>query len=301
MQHAGNLHYDTATLIDQGQRERQEDAVIADFPSGSPVGLLVLADGMGGHDAGDVASKIVVTEVFSELKLQSGNPGDLEKRIGDVLQNAMLGANECVGMYSQTKLDDFVMGATLLATVLIENRLFWVSVGDSPLYLLRRNHLRRLNDEHAIGSQIDYLVDSGQMRRDEALSYPDQNCLTSVIVGGEIPQVDCPADPLQLIEGDILIAASDGVLVLSDDQIAEIVQQNRGRSAQMIGNALMQAVMAADDPTQDNVSFGVVKVSHKNRQTQPQDDDLEQHRTIRRRQGNVTIVASISGKASAAG
>ncbi|MDU8927839.1 SpoIIE family protein phosphatase [Alisedimentitalea sp. MJ-SS2] len=301
MLHAGNLQFDTATLINQGRRERQEDAVIADFPSGSPVGLMVLADGMGGHDAGDVASKIVVTEVFSELKLQSGNPGDLEDRIGDVLHGAMHGANECVGLYSQTKVDDFVMGATLLATVLIENRLFWVSVGDSPLFLLRRNELRRLNDEHAVGSQIDYLVETGQMRRDEALTYPDQNCLTSVIVGGEIPQVDCPAAPLQLIEGDILIAASDGVLVLSDERIAEIARAERRHSAQRIADALMSEIIEADDPSQDNVSFGIVKVSRRNKAIPPQDEDPAQCRTLSSRQGNVTIVATISGTASAAG
>ncbi|MCP5039264.1 MAG: serine/threonine-protein phosphatase [Rhodobacteraceae bacterium] len=262
MLYAGKLKYDTATAISLGRREQQEDAIITDFPAGSGMGIVVLADGMGGHAAGDVASKIVVTEVFSELKLQSGDSSRMERRMGDILQDAAYGANECVGEYSSRKTDDAVMGATLLAPVIIEDRLFWISVGDSPLYLLRDGGLVRLNEDHAIGSQIEYLVGNGLMRREEALSYPDQNCLTSVIFGADIPQIDCPSEPFQLAAGDIVIAASDGLLVLVEERIAEIISPLQSQSAQEIGAQLMRAIEAEDDPFQDNVSFCVIKVLH---------------------------------------
>lgn len=267
MPRGGDFRYDAATVISLGQRERQEDAVIADFPVGNSLGFAVLADGMGGHSAGDIASKIVVTEVFSELKLQSGNTVDLEHRIANVLLNAALGANECIGQFSNQRNDARTMGATLLAPVFIEGRLFWISVGDSPLFLVRNGILSRLNADHAIGSQLDYLVKNGLMRREDVLNFPDQNCLTSVIGGREIPQIDCPTHPLQLMDGDVLIAASDGLLTLTQDEIADVVHNARSLPAGEIGSALLHVIEALDDPYQDNVSICVVKVTREHPRT----------------------------------
>jgi len=81
---SADLQYDVASAISLGKRDVQEDAIICDFPLGSELGFAVLADGMGGHAAGDIASKIVVTEVFSELKLQSGDPKGME---GDIAED----------------------------------------------------------------------------------------------------------------------------------------------------------------------------------------------------------------------
>ncbi|MEZ5715807.1 MAG: protein phosphatase 2C domain-containing protein [Paracoccaceae bacterium] len=300
MQSTGELGYDTATVISQGRRERQEDAVISDFPTGSGMGFVVLADGMGGHSAGDVASKIVVTEVFSELKLQTGDIEAMERNIGDILRGAAFGANECVGLYSAEKSDDHLMGATLLAPVLIGDRLFWISVGDSPLYLMRDGALTRLNDDHAVGSQVEYLVASGLMRRDEAVNHPEPNSLTSVLVGQDIPQIDCPAEPFRLAAGDILIAASDGLLVLSDEQIARTLRPLRDSSAEAIGAALMGAIEAADDPHQDNVTLGIVKVQDRAVPGRASIGDALQPKVLRRDLGGVTIVAKVSNRAASA-
>lgn len=300
MQPTGKLGYDTATVVNQGRRERQEDAVISDFPMGSGMGFVVLADGMGGHAAGDVASKIVVTEVFSELKLQTGDVEAMERDIGGILRGAAMGANECVGIYSAEKSEDHLMGATLLAPVLIGDRLFWISVGDSPLYLMRDGTLTRLNDDHAVGSQVDYLVESGLMQRDEAVNHPEPNSLTSVLVGRDIPQIDCPAKPFQLAEGDILIAASDGLLVLSDDQIARTLRPLQEASAEAIGAGLMAAIKAADDPYQDNVTLGIVKVRNRDAPERASVGDALQPKVLRRDLGGVTIVAKVSNRAASA-
>jgi len=88
--------YDVASALCQGGRDYQEDAIVTDFPFGSDSGVVVLADGMGGHAAGDVASKIVVTEVFSELKFQSANFHEFEKDIPGMMTSAAAGANACV-------------------------------------------------------------------------------------------------------------------------------------------------------------------------------------------------------------
>lgn len=305
MQQTADFRYDAATVINQGRRERQEDAIIADFPAGGGMGFVVLADGMGGHAAGDVASKIVVTEVFSELKLQSGDAEGLEERICEVLRDAADGANQCVGHYASDKGGDQLMGATLLAPVLIGNRLFWISVGDSPFYLLRGGRLTRLNEDHALGAQIDYLVAQGLMRRDEAMNHPDQNSLTSVLVGYEIPQIDCPSEPFELTEGDVLIAASDGLLALSEDELARVLIPLRDSPADEIGAALMRAVEEADDPHQDNLAFCVIRVLGRERPTLPCEtgnvDNTLRRQVLRRSIGGVTIVAKVTSRAKAAG
>lgn len=255
-----DLSYDTAMSIDIGRRERQEDALASDFPSGQPFGFVVLADGMGGHAAGDMASKIVVTEVFSELKLRSSDVDQLEHSIGEVLKGAAHHANSCLGQYAHEHIKSEGMGSTLLAPVLVEDRLYWVSVGDSPLYLFRDGSLTRLNENHALCSQIDYLVSSGIMDREEAQSYPDQSCLTSVLIGGEIAQLDCPASPLMLKEGDILIAASDGLQFISEDQIEGVLRFQQKSTAEQIGAALTKEIQKLDDPDQDNLSICVIKL-----------------------------------------
>lgn len=304
MRRLADVLYDASMVIEQGRRSRQEDAIVSDFPAGNGFGFVVLADGMGGHAAGDMASKIVVTEVFSELKMQSGDPKDLEARIGDILCAAARSANDCIGHYSSQSRDSAGMGATLLAPVLMEDRLYWISVGDSPLYLFRDGNLQRLNEIHSVMTQIDYLVDSGMMAREEAVNHPDQQCLTSVLIGCEIPQIDCRAVPVRLEHGDILIAASDGLQVLGDERIEELLRFTRQQGAAQIAEGLLQDIARQDDPEQDNVSFCVVKILRQSEMAEaadPPEAPATRHQLHRGRKGSVTILARVSRAREVAG
>ncbi|WP_371224877.1 PP2C family protein-serine/threonine phosphatase [Roseovarius sp. 2305UL8-3] len=289
-----DLTYDTAMSIEIGRRDRQEDALASDFQSGQAFGFVVLADGMGGHAAGDMASKIVVTEVFSELKLRSGDPDLLEPCIGEVLKGAAIHANKCLGHYAREHSESDGMGATLLAPVLVEDRLYWVSVGDSPLYLFRDGILTRLNENHALSSQIEYLVSAGIMDREEALSYPDQTCLTSVLIGGDIAQVDCPAMPLHLKENDILIAASDGLQFISEDQIEGVLRFQQKSTAEQISTALTKEIQKLDDPHQDNLSMCVIKLLGSGQEVIPQDDLGTVTRSSNGKNESITIIARVT-------
>lgn len=293
MRPAADLIYDTAMTMDIGRRDRQEDALASDFPSDQAFGFVVLADGMGGHAAGDMASKIVVTEVFSELKLQSGDPKLLEPVLRDVLRASALHANNCLAHYAHAHSDATGLGSTLLAPVLIEDRLYWVSVGDSPLYLFRDDVLTQVNENHAVCSQIDFLVSSGIMRREEALSYPDQSCLTSVLVGGDIAQIDCPAEPLIVKEGDILIAASDGIQFLSEDQISGVLRFRRTSRAEEIAAALIREIRLLDDPCQDNSSLCVIKILRRGIRSVSPDTSEPEARSRSGGMERITIMARI--------
>jgi len=256
------MYYDVATAISQGKRDYQEDAVVADFAVGVPYGFAVLADGMGGHAAGDVASKIVVTEVFSELKFQSSDRVGLEENFNTTLLDVVNSANLCIDAHVRENPAHKGMGATVVAPVVFEDRLYWISVGDSPLFLARDDKLEQLNADHSMAPQIDLMVSSGQIDQETALNHPDRNALTSVLMGRDIPSIDCAARPTALQVGDIIIAASDGLQYLTDDQIEAVVAGHKRRTASEIARAILRAVETLNDPDQDNTSVVIIKCGH---------------------------------------
>jgi protein phosphatase len=252
--------YDAASAISRGRRAHQEDAMASDFPIGTGAGFAVVADGMGGHAAGDVASKIAVTEVFSELKLQAEDPGAGGGDLPVILRAAAATANACIGGHAATHAETRGMGTTLLAVALRGAQLHWLSVGDSPLYLFREGRLRRINEDHSMAPQIDLMVESGLLSPEDGRDHPDRNCLTSVIAGQEIPRIDCPAEPFTLRPGDVLVLASDGLQFLEDDEIAAILRRRSGAPSARIAAELMQALEVLADPDQDNAALTVIQL-----------------------------------------
>jgi len=258
-------HYDAATALTQGRRDLQEDAIAAHFPAGAGLGYVVLADGMGGHAAGDVASKIVVQEVFRALQSYAEDPKQLERNIAAVLGSALDRANGQIARHAWGRPELRGMGSTLVVPLVVRNRLYWISVGDSPLYLLRGARMVRLNQEHSMARRMAGMVTSGLISQREADQNPDRDCVTSVLVGAAIPEIDCRALPLDLMDGDIVIVASDGLQSLDEQRIASLVYDNRDRPSAEISNRLLQEICAIDDPDQDNVSLCVLKVRKEQR------------------------------------
>lgn len=252
--------YDAASAISMGQREQQEDTVAVDFADGANLGFIVLADGMGGHLAGDIASKIVVTEMFSELKMYADNPPRFEKHIGTILRNAVKYANDCVGRMASDRPSMQGMGSTIIAPIMVDNRLYWISVGDSPLYLFRGSRLFRLNEEHSLANRLKKQVARGEIDPSVAENHPDGQCLTSVLIGREIPEIDCRDTPIEMRDNDILIAASDGLQFISEQEIARIVFEQQNETSATIGAALLSSLNDLDDPDQDNISLCVMKI-----------------------------------------
>ena len=253
--------YDVASALSPGHREYQEDSLIADFPLGTDAGFAVLADGMGGHAAGDTASKIIVTEVYSELKFQSTNIAEIEKDLPSILWAVTQSANECIRAHVAQSPRDRGMGSTLIAPIFVGDHLYWISIGDSPLYLIREGEMRQINADHSMAPEIDERYRKGEIDEETARTHPDRNCLTSVLCGGDIPKVDCPKTPFQVEREDIYLVSSDGLQFLDNEKIAAIVAENREEPSSAIAAALLNAITELDDPDQDNVSFAVIKVN----------------------------------------
>lgn len=253
--------YDVASGISQGARDYQEDAITSDFPVGAEAGFVVLADGMGGHAAGDVASKIILTEVFSELKFHFADVVSFEARAPEILRNVADLANETLRQHTRSHPETEGMGATLVVPALVENRLWWISIGDSPLFLFRNGRLTQLNEDHSMAPQIDFMVKSGLMDPQVAANHPDRNCLISVLMGTRIPKIDCPTKPFELKQGDIVVCASDGLQFLTNAQIEKVLNKARKTRSTEIAERLLEEITRLDDPDQDNISFTVIKVN----------------------------------------
>lgn len=242
----------------QGAREVQEDryGVIppAEFKGTPGSLLLVVADGMGGHAAGEVASSLAVN-TFAEAFLISGTACDAG-RLWDGLEEA----NRRIGREIEVRGAEVAgMGTTLLAVFLRGTVLRWISVGDSPLYLIRDNVLHRLNRIHSKAEDLAELVRTGHMSEAEARQDPTRHTLTSALIGGLIYDVD-DAAAVDLLAGDILIAATDGLNTLTDDEISQWVAENGSLYAADFADALLKAVVAKQQPKQDNATVVVVRM-----------------------------------------
>jgi len=186
---------------------------------------------------------------------------DNEAQVPQVLHHAALSANQCIRGYVSDHPESYGIGATLVAPMFIEDRLYWVSVGDSPLYLFRDGKLKQLNEDHSLAPEIDLMVRSGMMTEEQGRNHPDRNCLKSVIFGSEIARVDCPREPFKVEQDDIFVASSDGLQTLTDAEIEAILDDNRTKPSHAVVSALLAAVEKVDDPDQDNISISVIKVT----------------------------------------
>ena len=154
------------------------------------------------------------------------------------------------------------MGATLVSLVLVENRMFWMSIGDSPLYHFRSGKMKQLNEDHSMAPQIDFMVKQGLLDEEAGRNHPDRNALTSVILGGRVAKSDCPGTPFEVQVGDIILVSSDGLQYLEDYKIQKILHRYRRRKSAEIAGHLLAAIETLADPDQDNVSFAVIKLNH---------------------------------------
>jgi serine/threonine protein phosphatase PrpC len=254
------MMYDIAAAASKGRRDYQEDAVAIDFQEHDGPGFVVLADGMGGHEAGDIASRIVVSEFADILKERLYDGPYEDAGIPEILREATFAANASIASYVSRNRDVAGMGTTLLAPVLANGHLYWISVGDSPLFLFDGENLRQINEDHSMAPQIDMMVKSGMLDAETGRHHPDRNCLTSVLMGTDIAKIDYNKPPVKLQSGNIVIVSSDGLQFLSNEEIQEIVKKHRHAKSSELVEALMQAVEDLNDPDQDNISFAVIKV-----------------------------------------
>jgi protein phosphatase len=152
------------------------------------------------------------------------------------------------------------MGCTLVGTTFGADGVQWVSVGDSPMFLVRRGEIFLLNEDHSLAPEIDKLAAAGKMSWEDAQSDPRRHFLRSALTGADIEMIDRSRVPLALEAGDVVIMASDGIQTLGHGDILGIVEAHAGQGPDAVADALLAAVDAAGDLYQDNTTVVVVAV-----------------------------------------
>lgn len=243
----------------RGRRENQEDYYAfadATAPEEEPLSriLLVIGDGLGAHTGGSVASYLAVGSFIKSYHDNQLPPGWR-------LRVALEAANETLGLVSsRLPAVHNTMGTTLVALLVTPTTLQWISVGDSPLYLFREGSLMRINADHSLAPLLQERVDSGDLTAEEAADHPDRHTLQSALLGYPLTMVDAKPEPLALQKGDIIIAASDGLMTLNDKQMEELLNFGRHTTADKIADALIFAIRRINHDRQDNTTVGVVKI-----------------------------------------
>ncbi|MFM1813623.1 MAG: hypothetical protein RLZ98_318 [Pseudomonadota bacterium] len=210
-----------------------------------------LADGMGGHTAGALASKMVCEAFISTAK--TGEPTD------DRLVGGLEAANTAIAEIVAARPELSGMGSTLVASSFTSEGMSWVSVGDSPLYLWRRGEIALLNEDHSLAPALDQLAREGKITEAQARQDPRRHMLRSAITGEDLELVDVSRKPLQIEDGDYFILASDGIHTLEQDEIARVVTAFAPDGAVAVAEALIRAVSDMRAPHQDNTTVIAVR------------------------------------------
>ena len=245
---------EAASLTDVGrQRENNEDSHLYWEPDSDEDfrrkgRLAVVADGMGGYEGGQEASRLAVETVRSIY--DNAFNGDPQA----TLSAAFEAAHQNIQRFAQEHPQFYGMGTTCTALSIVGRQLHFAHVGDSRLYLIRAETISRLTRDH---SYVGRLVESGIVRSEDAESHPQRHILTAALGSGRdvIPHI--PDLPIPLEEGDILLLCTDGLWgLVGDPDLARLAQSNPPAEA-----CQKLVTMALERGGPDNITALVLRVS----------------------------------------
>ena len=204
------------TDVGRTRAVNQDYVLVCDQPIGNLPNLLIVADGMGGHNAGDYASRYVAEKVKEELaKSEEDGPKAM-------MTKAISSANS--NLIQISKQDDRLkgMGTTLVVATVIEHTLYFANIGDSRLYLIN-DKIRQISKDHSL---VEEMVRLGGIKAEEAKNHPDKNIITRAIGAKEKVEIDF--FEYRLKNGDMILMCTDGLSnMIEDDEIYRIVKSSR--------------------------------------------------------------------------
>jgi len=232
-----------ATITDTGRkRRRNEDAYVSEPP------LFAIADGMGGAQAGEVASRLAAAAVREPVPRALAAGG--EERIFELIQEA----NRRVYDRSNTDPNTSGMGTTMTVALVEDANVAFGHVGDSRAYLIRDGRMEQLTEDHSL---VNELMKSGKLSREEAQTHPQKSVITRAV--GTDPDVDVDTFTVPVQTGDLFLLCSDGLTdVVSEDEILDLVERNR----QDIDRALRALVKEANrGGGEDNITVVAFEIA----------------------------------------
>ena len=237
-------------------RSHNEDSIANDVKHG----LVILADGMGGYNAGEVASGMATTVLMTELQNAIGlhAPFDIDPDTGLTFAQRMLKdqiekANTSIYQASQSQPQYAGMGTTLVASMFYDNRMTVAHIGDSRLYLLRGAEFSQVTRDHSL---LQEQIDSGMITVEEAKHSQNKNLVTRAL--GIDPVVEPEVHDYDTKVGDIYLLCSDGLSDMVPDDEIGLTLETLGGNLTLAAQQLVQ--MANDNGGRDNVSVLLIKI-----------------------------------------
>lgn len=202
-------------------RGNNEDAIFISKPTDILKKLCIVADGMGGHNAGEVASNTAITS-FNEYICENYDPKDNPDEILEVMVGAVQYANTEVCRLGFLNPELEGMGTTFTAVCVHNKKMYYVHVGDCRIYVFKSGKLEQITHDH---SYVMDLVKMGQITAEEARVHPKRNIITRAL--GSPGNVDVDTGILHVKKDEMILLCSDGLSsMLTDDEIAEILRKD---------------------------------------------------------------------------
>ncbi len=240
----------SASATDTGRvRDVNQDTV---FTSDEPVGILpdlyLVADGMGGHNAGDFASRFCVDEFVRCIKNSKGRTmlGLMESAVATVNEELIKKGSEDEALNG--------MGTTLVGAVVEGNICTVLNIGDSRMYIFKKNEgLRQISQDHSL---VENMVRNGEIERREAMRHPKKNVITRAI--GVFDSADPDFFEIDTDKGDIILLCSDGLTNMVDDDIIGSVLREEDKDINRKADELVK--LANEKGGKDNISVVLVEI-----------------------------------------
>ncbi|GFI01847.1 MAG: Stp1/IreP family PP2C-type Ser/Thr phosphatase [Lachnospiraceae bacterium] len=204
----------SVTDIGKKRKLNQDFVYVSEISVGNLPNVFVVADGMGGHNAGDYASKCTVETMVREIR------GCFEKNPIRILGKAIMAANDQIRRRAKEDNSLYGMGSTVVAATCLGHYLQVANVGDSRLYIIN-DEIRQITRDHSL---VEEMIRMGGLDRAAARNHPDKNIITRAI--GALDTVEIDFFHEELRPGDIVLMCSDGLTnMLEDEEISKIIRE----------------------------------------------------------------------------
>uniref|UniRef100_UPI00405675E1 Stp1/IreP family PP2C-type Ser/Thr phosphatase n=1 Tax=Acetatifactor sp. TaxID=1872090 RepID=UPI00405675E1 len=236
----------TFSITDIGRKRKvnQDYVYTQEQPLGNLPNVFIVADGMGGHNAGDYASKVTVETMIAEIE------NSFEKNPVLIFGKAIATANEKIRKKASEEADLEGMGTTVVAATCMGKYLQVANVGDSRLYIVNKE-IKQITRDHSL---VEEMVRMGGLEREEARNHPDKNIITRAVGAGATVEPDFFT--VELEEGDIVLMCSDGLTNMLDDEEIRMIL-NGARDIVEKASMLVQA--ANENGGKDNISVILIE------------------------------------------
>ena len=248
---------EVASHTDPGMVRSNNEDSIASVPEH---GLVVLADGMGGYNAGEVASGMATTVLTTELRqmLEEHAPHEVDPQSGQkaaakMLQQQIAKANASIFQAAQSQPQYAGMGTTLVVALFYDNKVMVAHIGDSRLYRMRGDEFSQVSKDHSL---LQEQIDAGMLTKEQAKGSSNKNLVTRAM--GIDPTVEPEIHEYDTQPGDIFLLCSDGLSDMVSDEDIGMALQALGANLNLAVQQLVQ--MANDNGGRDNVSVVLVKI-----------------------------------------